>query len=130
MAKSQNSTSRVANQAAVTSSTPAPGQLQITVSGPAEHVMAALTTMSFKQPVTPLLCQQIAVAATNDPSATLAMSYSDLNMLAAAIITAYTERCALHLKTQTGYGIDPTKLPQDQATIIQQVAEAMYAATT
>ncbi len=109
---------------------PAPGQLQITVSGPADHVMAALTTMNFQQPVTPLLCQQIAVAATNDPDATVSNTLSDLGMVAPQVITAYTQRCALHLKSQTGISIDPTKLPQDKTTTVQQVAEAMYDATT
>jgi hypothetical protein len=130
MAKTQNKKRKTDNQATVTSVAPAPGHLQITVSGPAEHVMAALTSMNFQRAVTPLLCQQIAIAETNVPDAKVSDQLGSLNMLSPQSRTAYTQRCTLDLKAQTGYNIDPTKLPQDSDTTVQQVAEAMYDATT
>jgi hypothetical protein len=128
MAKTKKS--KTDNQATVSSVAPAPGHLQITVSGPAEHVMAALTNMHFQQAVTPLLCQQIALAETNVPSAKVSDELGRLNMLSPQSRTAYTQRCTLDLKAKTGYSIDPSQLPQDSDTTVQQVAEAMYDATT
>lgn len=130
MPRKQKEKSNANNPATITSVAPVPGHLQITVSGPAEHVMAALTSMNFQQPVTPLLCQQIALAATNVSDATVSNTLGDLSMQSPESRTAYTQRCTLHLKAQTGYNIDPTALPQDQTTTVQQVAEAMYDATT
>ena len=109
---------------------PAPGNLQIAVSGPAEHVKEALTNMKCQQPVTPLLCQQIALAETNAPDAKLSDQLGGLNMLSPQSRTAYTQRCALDLKAQTGYSINPAALVQDSDTTVQQVAEAMFDATT
>lgn len=40
----------VTGPATVSSTVPAPGHLQVTVSGPVKHVMAALTSMKFQQP--------------------------------------------------------------------------------
>jgi hypothetical protein len=51
-------------------------------------------------------------------------------MLSPESRSAYTERCTLDLKAQTGISIDPSKLPQDANTTVQQVAEAMFDATT
>jgi hypothetical protein len=49
MAKTKNDKNTSDKPVTVTKSSPEPGHLQITVSGPAEHVMAALTNMNFKQ---------------------------------------------------------------------------------
>jgi hypothetical protein len=49
MAKTKNDKSTSDKSVAVTKSAPEPGHLQITVSGPAEHVMAALSKMNFQQ---------------------------------------------------------------------------------
>jgi hypothetical protein len=86
--------------------------------------------MSFVQPVTPLLCQQIALAETNMPSAKVSDQLGSLNMVSPESRTAYTQRCALDLKAETGFNIDPAQLPQDADTTVQQVAEAMFDATT
>ncbi len=51
MAKTKNDKNTSDKPVKVTKSAPEPGHLQITVSGPAEHVMAALTHMNFQQPV-------------------------------------------------------------------------------
>ena len=83
-----------------------------------------------KAQITPLLCQQIALAETNVPGAMVSDTLGDLNMVSAESRTAYTQQCALNLKGQTGFNIDPSQLPQDSATTVQQVAEAMFDATT
>ncbi len=106
------------------------GNLSVTVSGPPEKVMAALSVMNFQQPVTPALCQQIALAATDNAAATVGDTLGGLDMLSPESRTAYTERCALHLKSQTGYTIDPSALPQAEDTMVQEVAGAMFDATT
>lgn len=49
MAKIKNDTNTNDKPVRVTKSAPEPGHLQITVSGTAEHVMAALTNMNFQQ---------------------------------------------------------------------------------
>jgi hypothetical protein len=130
MPKTQSKTTNTDNQATVSSAAPVPGHLQVTVSGPAEHVMAALTSMKFQQPVTLDLCQQIALAETLVSSATLASQLGDLKMASPESRTAYTQRCVLDLKNKTGYSIQASQLPQDATTEVQQVAEAMYDATT
>jgi hypothetical protein len=48
MPKTRSKKSNTASLATVSSTVPAPGHLQVTVSGPAEHVMAALTKMNFQ----------------------------------------------------------------------------------
>jgi hypothetical protein len=80
--------------------------------------------------VTPLLCQQIALAETNVPNAKLSDQLGSLNILSPQSRTAYSQRCALDLKAQTGDSIDPAALPQDSDTTVQQVVEAMFDATT
>lgn len=50
MAKTKKDKNTNDKPVTVTKSAPEPGHLQITVSGPAEHVMAALTNMNFQQP--------------------------------------------------------------------------------
>ncbi len=118
------------DQAKVSTVSPSPGHLQVTVSGPPKHVMAALSSMRFLQDVTPLLCQQIALAETNVPDAKESDKLADLNMLSPESRTAYTQRCTLSLKTQTGAGINFAKLPQDPTTTVLCVAEAMFDAAT
>jgi hypothetical protein len=130
MPKTRFEKKNTASQVTDSSAVPAPGHLQVTVSGPAEHVMAALTNMKFQQPVTPALCQQIALAETLVPSATVSDELGSLNMLSPESRTAYTQRCALDLKRETGYNIRASQLPQGSDTTVQQVAEAMYDATT
>ena len=49
MAKTKNDENTSDKPVTVTKSAPESGHLQITVSGPAEHVMAALTNMNFQQ---------------------------------------------------------------------------------
>jgi hypothetical protein len=48
MARVKKSTNTSDDPVTVTKSAPEPGHLQVTVSGPAEHVMAALTNMNFQ----------------------------------------------------------------------------------
>ena len=126
MAENQNHD----NQATVGTSTPAPGHLQVTVSGPAKHVMAALTNMKFQQPVTIALCQQIALVQTRVPGATLVSDLGGLGMVSTDLRAAYTQRCALDLFQQTGVSIQASQLPQESDTKVAKVAEAMFDATT
>ena len=130
MPQTSNTAAGTANQATVTSATPASDHLTVTVSGPPQHVKDALTNMAFQQPVTPLLCQQIALSETFVAGAQVSDELGNLNMISPESRTAYTERCALDLKGQTGFSIDPTQLPQNPDTTVQQVAEAMFDATT
>ncbi|MGA9673288.1 MAG: hypothetical protein WBQ94_29120 [Terracidiphilus sp.] len=116
------------NQATVSSVTPAPDHLTVTVSGPPLHVRAALTNMKMVQP-TPLLCQQIALAETKSPDAHVSDSLQGVGLVSPELRMAYTERCALSLQQQTGFGIQASALPQDSTTTVQAVAEAMFDAT-
>jgi hypothetical protein len=130
MPKTQAANSNTAVPTTVSSATQAPGHLQVTVSGPAEHVMAALTNMKFQQPVTIALCQQIALTETGSLSADPTDTLGDLGMGSPALTKAYTQRCVLDLLQQTGCSVQASQLPQDSTTTVQQVAEAMYDATT
>jgi hypothetical protein len=119
-----------ANQAIVDSATSAPGHLQVTVTGPATHVMSALTSMKFQQPVTPALCQQIALTETRVAGAKPSDDLGSLGMVSPDLRTAYTQRCSLDLLQHTGVSIQASQLPQDSSTTVQQVAEGMFDATT
>lgn len=118
------------NQAVVGTSTPGPGHLQVTVSGPATHVMAALTNMKFQQSATPALCQQIALVQTRVLGAKLSDDLGGLGMISSDLRAAYTQRCTLDLFQQTGASIQASQLPQDSDTTVEKVAEAMFDATT
>jgi len=117
------------NQTTIGSSTPALGHLQITVTGPATHVMAALTNMKFQQSPTPSLCQQIALTETQVPGASPSDDLDSLGMVSPDLRTRYVQRCAGDLLQQTGVSIQASQLPQNSDTTVQQVAEAMFDAT-
>lgn len=130
MPKIPNPKSEKGKQATVSSVSPSPDHLTVTVSGPPEHVKAALTNMSITQPVTFSLCQQIALTQTGVPSATVSDQLGSLGLTSPQLRTAYSQRCALDLQQQTGFGIQASALPQESTTTVQAVAEAMFDATT
>jgi len=130
MSNTPNTQSDTANQATVSSVTPAPNHLTVTVSGPPEHVKAALTNMSITQPVTFSLCQHIALSRTGSPDASVSDQLGSLGLVSPESRTAYTQGCVLDLQRQTGFGIQTSALPQDSTTTVQAVAEAMFNATT
>lgn len=107
-----------------------PGNLEITLSGPPEHVRNALTNMRFVQPVTFGLCQGIALEQTGKPSARPADTLGALDLLSPEARAAYAGRCILALKQQTGVDLDADKLQQDSDTTVHQVAEDMLDAAT
>ena len=102
------------------------GHIQITVSGPPEHVRAALTSMQFLTPITPQLCLQIAEAQAGPAGAEPGDTLGGLHLLSPESRTAYAGRCVSALVRQTGVNLSPDKLPQEAETTVLQVAEAMY----
>jgi len=118
------------NTSKVDSSSPVPGHLQVTVSGPAAHVMAALNNMKFQQSPTLELCLHIALVQTRASDPHPPNTLGNLGMTAPEVRKAYTERCALDLLQQTGFSIQASQLSQDAGTTVLKVAEDMFDATT
>lgn len=104
-------------------------EISFSVAGPAAHVKAALSSLTFREPVTLRLCQDIALQETNIPEAKLLNKLKDLNMRSPESRVAYTQNCVLDLAARTGVKVNPDNLPHDPTTTVQAVAEAMYRAT-